>query len=1085
MSQRGPEHGVRRRAEQEPSPQPANGAVLPDARLYVDHIGAGDVAVFLDVDCCPTGDVDEHGVLMQRRLRPVLERLCRLCVVGVMGSADVAELRGAVDLDGLVYIGNDGFEIVASSGERLDPRPADDYLADLARAADALGPRLAGIPGAELRRRRFLLEVDLRALDPPTRRHLEAVVREVCPDLKLTRRNGELALVPPVDWDRGQAVEWTLQRLGVNKPGATPVYLGRVGTAPPLFYSLEARGISVEVGPHRRGSRANFKLDNVDAVVEFLDDLTLRMERMRRRAQWLLRFEGYEPDKEGMREALCTLGNGYFATRGAASEADADGVHYPGTYVAGGYNRLESVRAGRRVELESLVNVPNWLCLKLRFDEEEWFALDEVDIIDFTQTLDLERGVLERGVRFCDKRGLTTSVHETRFVHMDDPHLAGLHLRVVAEDWSGTVELRSVVDARVVNANVPQHTALRTRHLEVLDLVELGPNSSLVRTRTTQSRLEVAQATRTRIYRGDEPIGDGRYVADADGVVGHHYTVDLCAGESVEVEKIVTLYTSRDVGISECGYNAAKRLRRAGRFGELLHSHVRAWSQIWRRFDIGLSLRDEPADAAHPALVLRLHIFHLVQTASPNTRDLDVGIPARGWHGEAYWGHIFWDELYVFPLLNFRVPEVTRALLLYRYRRLDEARARACEVGCRGALYPWQSGSDGEEETPPAHYIAAEGAWKPEHTWLQRHISAAVAYNVWQYFQVTNDLEFLDLYGGEIILEVARYYASLARYNDKSQRYEILNVVGPDEYHNRYLGADTLGIDNNAYTNVMAVWVLCRALEILELLPRYRANELCERLQLQHSEIEHWKAVSQRMRLFFFDGDIISQFEGYETLDELDRDAYRARLGDLQHVAQALEADGEDINRYKISKQADVLMLFYLFSNDELTQLFARLGYQLDEQMIRRNVDYYVERTSHASSLSRIVHSWVEADRNPSRAWALFEDALSSDIGDIQGGTTAQGIHLGAMAGTVDIVERSFIGLQVRHDVLHFQPNRPDEIDWLHVRLRYRGHSLAITLEGNELRISTDESPAPPIQIGFGGEVYEMGALELRCFALG
>ncbi len=238
------------------------------------------------------------------------------------------------------------------------------------------------------------------------------------------------------------------------------------------------------------------------------------------------------------------------------------------------------------------------------------------------------------------------------------------------------------------------------------------------------------------------------------------------------------------------------------------------------------------------------------------------------------------------------------------------------------------------------------------------------------------------------------------------------------------------------------------------------------------------------MRVLFFDDGLISQFEGYETLDDIDRDAFRQEYGSLQHVAAVFEREGRDINRYKVSKQADVLMLFYLFSDQELEELFGRIGCELDEEMVGKNVDYYLERTSHASSLSRIVHSWVEADRNPSRAWGLFTEALMNDVADTQGGTTPEGIHLGAMAGTVDIVERSFVGVEIRGDVLRFKPNLPDEIKWLHVNLRYRGHSLGVTLQHDELRVNTDESNAPPIHIAVGDDVFEMGGLESRVFGL-
>src|SRR5690606_31627367 len=155
----------------------------------------------------------------------------------------------------------------------------------------------------------------------------------------------------------------------------------------------------------------------------------------------------------------------------------------------------------------------------------------------------------------------------------------------------------------------------------------------------------------------------------------------------------------------------------------------------------------------------------LLQVASPHCADLDAGVGARGLHGEAYRGHVFWDELFIFPLLNMRMPDITRALLMYRYRRLDAARRAARRAGYRGAMYPWQSGSDGREETPVQYFNPRSGRWIPDNTHLQRHVGAAIAYNIWQYFQVTGDVDFLADVGAEMFLEIARFFASISTYS--------------------------------------------------------------------------------------------------------------------------------------------------------------------------------------------------------------------------------------------------------------------------------------------------------------------------------
>ncbi len=771
---------------------------LPDAGLFVDHIGASELAIYFAYEGALAPPGGESG--LSDATREHLAHLSQLCLVGIVSGRDVADLRDQVGLDSVVYVGNHGFEVVAAHGKRIDPRPGDDYLPDLAEVGHELAERL-GQESERLIRRRFVIELDLGGLDDPEAIRLDELVEvllEDRPELTVVRTHNALEIMPAVGWHEGAAMEWALGAIEHDNPSLTPVYVGP-GTHPfDPFSFLGERGISVLVGEAgEKDSPADFWLRDTEAVADFAGHLSEHMDRVLSREGWLLHYDSYEPDKEGTREALCTLGNGYFATRGAAPESEADHAHYPGTYIAAFYNRLRTDRAGRKVDNEDLVNLPNWLALKFRIDGEDWFDLDEVDIESYEQRLDIKHGLLHRTVQFRDRLGRATRLEQTSFVHMDDPHLAGLKTTVIAVDWSGPLEIRSVLDGRVINDNVRGHAELRKRHLEVLDLDEVDAETVCLRVRTTQSRREVAQAARTQVFRNHQPVEvEPVYVHDVAGEVGHHYTVEVERGDKIVVEKLMAMYNSRDVGISECGYNAKKHIGRAPRFDEAVISHQRAWNHIWRRFDIGLVCDGECRMDADPVMILRLHIFHLVQTASPNTRDIDTGIPARGWHGEAYRGHVFWDELFVFPLLNLRMPEITRALLLYRYRRLDEARQRAAAMGCRGALYPWQSGSDGEEETPMAHYQPDTKSWKPENTWLQRHISAAVAYNVWQYYQVTDDLEFLDRYGSEIILEVARFYANLASYNNKLDRYEIQQrLYQPDGR----VGADSCARDSRAF----------------------------------------------------------------------------------------------------------------------------------------------------------------------------------------------------------------------------------------------------------------------------------------------
>jgi len=412
--------------------------------------------------------------------------------------------------------------------------------------------------------------------------------------------------------------------------------------------------------------------------------------------------------------------------------------------------------------------------------------------------------------------------------------------------------------------------------------------------------------------------------------------------------------------------------------------------------------------------------------------------------------------------------------LRYRHRRLDAARRAAHAAGYAGAMYPWQSGSDGREETQVLHLNPRSDRWLPDHSHLQRHVNAAIVYNIWQYYQVTGDLEFLCFHGSEIIIEIARFWTSLATFNQELGRYEIVGVMGPDEYHDAYPDAQEPGLVNNAYTNLMAVWCLARALDLIQLLPGAHCSRVRQKLRVRDEEIRAWDEISRKMHLVFHDDGILSQFEGYADLEELDWESYRRQHGPALRLDRILEASGDTPNRYKASKQADVLMLFYLFSAEELGQLFERLGYPFDRQLIPKTVDYYLQRTANGSTLSEVVNSWVLARSDRTRSWRLFTEALQSDFADVQGGTTPEGIHLGAMAGTVDLIQRCYLGLEARQEVLWLNPRLPTEIKRLRLRIRYRQASLCLDATREVLRVRVLHCPIEPTRIGFGDRVMEL-----------
>ena len=763
---------------------------------------------------------------------------------------------------------------------------------------------------------------------------------------------------------------------------------------------------------------------------------------------FLLAYDGFDPEAEGLREALTSTGNGYLCVRGAAEWEDADGVHYPGTYAHGGYNRETTILGGLPVLNEDLVNLPNWLVLQLRIEGGDVIRLADVDLLGYRHELDIRFATVSRHLSFRDQQGHETTLHSRRFVSMADPHHGGIEWTLVPENWSGRVEVVTAIDGRVSNAGVARYRELEGRHLNPVAPRTLGPEVVALKAETRQSNLYISQAARTRVFRGDGQVQVERRLYQMEDYIQQVLAFDVRQGEPTRVEKLVTFFTSRDPAVSDTLAKATTSVARHTDFGASFERHAAAWEELWRVCDMRVSGEESVQ------LLLRLHIAHVLQVCSRNTADLDAGLPARGLNGEAYRGHVFWDELYAFPFFNVRLPEVTRGLLMYRYRRIGEARAAAREEGFQGTMFPWQSGSEGTEETQRVHLNPVSGHWEPDLSRRQRHVNAAIFWNIWQYFQTTHDQAFLRDYGAEMMLEITRFWASIAHFNPERERYEIHGVMGPDEFHEKYPDAPQGGLRNNAYTNVMVAWLCDVADKLLALLPSSRAEELRERLGIGDDELAVWRDMSRRMFVPFHDDGIISQFEGYENLEELDWDAYRAKYGNIQRLDRILRAEGKDPNLYKVTKQADTVMLFYLFREQELREIFGRLGYTYDAATVSRNVAYYDRRTSHGSTLSFVTHAGVLAAIDPESSWERFLVALRSDAEDIQGGTTKEGIHMGVMAGTLDLMQRSYAGTYISDDVLCFDPRLPSQLDGLAFSMQFRQTPIQLTLTRDRLTLT-------------------------------
>ena len=832
-----------------------------------------------------------------------------------------------------------------------------------------------------------------------------------------------------------------------------------------------AGNFGLTLGVAREQSGEVLLAGGADLVVTDLGEMTLdRLDAWFaegvERDSWRLTYHSFEPGPEKLRETLTTVGNGYMATRGASCLHRASEEHYPGTYIAGVYDKTPTEIHGRDIYNNDLVNCPNWLLFEFKVGPGLYPDPGHLDILAYRHSLDMRRGVMERDMVVRDRLGRITALRTERLVSMADPHLAAMKLSLTPVNWEGEVSLRSSIDGDIINDNVPRYRQLNQRHLDPVASGS-GKDAVWLHVQTSASRYQVAVAARHRLHcKGRKLDAEVRPVREK-ALAGQEMVFTARRGETVRLEKLVCVHTSLDdgPGAKAKGKSAVKAalagLDKAESWKKLLSPHARAWEKLWDKADMIIE------GDRFVQRVVRLHTFHLLVTASPHNVDIDAGMPARGLHGEAYRGHVFWDELYIMPFYDLKFPDISKALLLYRYNRLDGARAYARENGYQGAMYPWQTCDGGDEETQEVHYNPKSGDWGPDLSRRQRHVSIAVFFNVWRYVRDTGDTAFLAEYGAEMMFEIARFWASISK-KGKNGKYHIAGVMGPDEFHESMPGSDEPGVTDNAYTNVMVSWLLERTRELVQTLDKKALKRLEKKLGLSADEMNRWSEIAHNLHVNM-QGEVMEQYQGYFGLDELDWDAYRAKYGDIHRMDRILKAEGDSPDHYKVAKQADTLMTFYVLPPDEVKDILARLGVKVGDEtrFLRANYDYYEPRTSHGSTLSKVVHAVISSYFPESGVWDWFMEAMVSDVEDTQGGTTPEGIHTGVMAGSLDIITRYFAGVNVGGGRVSIDPHLPRHWRRLALRILHRGvwYDLDMDQEAVTVTVSGKGDKAAPLTV--------------------
>jgi len=786
--------------------------------------------------------------------------------------------------------------------------------------------------------------------------------------------------------------------------------------------------------------------------------------------EWYLNYHGFEPGDEKLRETLTTIGNGYLGTRGAYECECASYYFYPGTYISGVFNKTPSDVQGREIWNNDFVNCPNWLPLSFKIGSGDFTSPLSMEILSYSHRLNMREGVMERDLVVKDQVGRITRISSSRIASMADPHLLAIKFDFTPLNYTARITMRSAIDGNVKNDGVARYSSLNTQHLQRVGGGK-ADDGIFLHMETSHSRYQVVMTAKVKTTEDGRNLDVPKRVIQSRANVAEEMDFQAKANHCYSIEKFVYVRTSLDRKPGDLKEMCLDGLRSAKTFKGVYGPHVKSWKALWQKADIRVT------GDRFVQRVLRLHIYHLLVTASPHNVNRDAGMPARGLSGEAYRGHIFWDEVYIQPFYDANFPEISKALLMYRYNRLDAAREYARENGYIGAMYPWQTADDGSEETQEVHYNPDSKDWGPDLSRRQRHVSIAVFVNTWRYIAWSDDKTFLKDYGAELMLDIARFWGGIAEYEKATDKYHIDGVMGPDEFHEELPDRDEPGLRDNAYTNIMVVWLLERSLEVLEELPPKALKKIRTKIGLTDEEIGKWRDMTTKLNVIMNDEGVISQFDGYMELDELDWESYRKRFYSIHRMDRILKAEGDSPDHYKVAKQADTLMTWYILEPEEVARILCQLGYKVDDpqELLKVNYDYYEQRTSHGSTLSKVVHAVISRYIYPSEiSWDWFMEAMRSDIGDTQGGTTIEGIHTGVMAGTIEVVKQDFAGLNMSSTPMKVDPDLPEH--WGEMRLSFIRKSIwfDLVIESNRVNMTAYHKGDKVVPVEIFGKRYDL-----------
>lgn len=742
---------------------------------------------------------------------------------------------------------------------------------------------------------------------------------------------------------------------------------------------------------------------------------------------WKIIEKGFDPHLNKISESIFSLGNGRMGQR-ANFEETYTGDSLPGNYIAGVYypdkTRVGWWKNGYPESLAKVINAANWIGLNVMIDDEV-LDLAKVQVTDFKRELNMQEGYLLRSFTANLKDGKKLSVVATRFCSIANDEVAAMRYHIIPLNFNAQLSFTAFTDGDVEN----QDSNYGEKFWESV-ASEIVEHEAYLTLRTKKTAFEVCTGSSLKVLKGKDQIQPDLEAVYREKYVGQSFTIDALAGEEITIYKIVAILSSENHPKSELMEHCKTVVQGAAEqgFDVLLAEQAKAWANKWKESDIVI----EGDIAAQQAI--RFNIFHLFQTYTGKDDRLNIG--PKGFTGEKYGGSTFWDtEAYCLPFyLATAEPNVSRNLLVYRYKQLDKAIENAKKLGFDNgaALYPMVT-MNGEE---------CHNEW--EITFEEIHRNGAIAFAIYNYIRYTGDEAYLTEYGLEVLIAIARFWKQRVNWSNHKHKYVILGVTGPNEYENN--------VDNNWYTNLIAAWCLKYANSAAETVKKQspkKYKQLMERLDFKEKELTDWANIVESM---YYPEDkkrgIFLQQDGY-----LDKEPLTVKHLSKSDRPLNQNWSWDRILRSCFIKQADVLQGLYFFEED------------YDLETIRRNFDYYEPKTVHESSLSPCVHSIIAAKLNDeARAYEFYLRTARLDL-DNYNNDTEDGLHITSMAGTWMSIVEGFAGMRVRNGQLQFSPFLPGKWEAFSFTVIFRGATLKIRIAEHGVKIKNETAVALTIKV--------------------